>query len=171
MSAAKDGMARGKAGGKETGKHPGGRPTKFRPEHVGIVSNLAKLGCVDKKIAEILGISEQTLNTWKKEHPEFLECLKNGREIAAGNVAGALYQRAMGYEHAEEDVRVVNGKVVVTPTVKRYPPDTAAAIFYLKNRQPDLWRDKVEQQVSGELGVYDADTARRMAEQLLKRKE
>jgi hypothetical protein len=30
------------------------------------------------------------------------------------------------------------------PYTERYPPDTAAAIFWLKNRQPKHWRDKVE---------------------------
>jgi hypothetical protein len=38
----------------------------------------------------------------------------------------------------------VHGEIVMTPTVKRYPPDTAAAIFWLKNRQRAKWRDKIE---------------------------
>jgi hypothetical protein len=27
---------------------------------------------------------------------------------------------------------------------KHYPPDTTAAIFWLKNRRPSEWRDKVD---------------------------
>lgn len=34
--------------------------------------------------------------------------------------------------------------VVTKEVVKHMPPDTAAAIFWLKNRRPDKWRDKVE---------------------------
>ena len=30
---------------------------------------------------------------------------------------------------------------------KHYPPDSTAAIFWLKNRQPKVWRDRVEQKV------------------------
>ena len=33
--------------------------------------------------------------------------------------------------------------------VEHYPPDTTACIFWLKNRQPALWRDKVQQELSG----------------------
>lgn len=28
--------------------------------------------------------------------------------------------------------------------IEHYPPDTTAAIFWLKNRQPAKWRDKKE---------------------------
>jgi len=33
---------------------------------------------------------------------------------------------------------------LIVPTVKHYPPDTTAAIFWLKNRQPAKWREKQE---------------------------
>ena len=36
------------------------------------------------------------------------------------------------------------GVELVVPTIKHYPPDTTAAIFWLKNRQKDNWRDKQE---------------------------
>ena len=39
---------------------------------------------------------------------------------------------------------MVNGQIVITPTIKHYPPDTTAGIFWLKNRQRDKWRDKPE---------------------------
>jgi hypothetical protein len=39
---------------------------------------------------------------------------------------------------------VVGGEIVITPTVKHYPPDTSAATLWLKNRQGAVWRDKVE---------------------------
>lgn len=50
----------------------------------------------------------------------------------------------MGYEHDEVDIRVVNGELVKTPIRKFYPPDTAAASLWLRNRKPERWRDKVE---------------------------
>ena len=33
------------------------------------------------------------------------------------------------------------------------PPDTTAAIFWLKNRRSDEWRDKQEQEISGKDGA------------------
>jgi len=44
------------------------------------------------------------------------------------------------------------GDVTVTEVTKHYPPDTAAAFIWLKNRRPDLWRDKQEHQLSGPNG-------------------
>lgn len=67
-----------------------------------------------------------------------------GKGAADAAVASKLFHRATGYEHPEDDIRAVNGEIVITPTIKHYPPDTTAAIFWLKNRQPAKWRDKQE---------------------------
>ncbi len=110
---------------------------------------LCKLGLTDKEIAKFFEVSEQTLNAWKQQHPEFLESLKGGKTLADAEVASKLFHRATGYEHPDTDIRVVNGVIVETPLIKHYPPDTTAAIFWLKNRRPDLWRDKVEPEDKG----------------------
>ena len=57
----------------------------------------------------------------------------------------------MGYEHQEDDIKVVDKQIVITPTIKHYPPDTTAGIFWLKNRQRDKWRDKQEHGIEGGL--------------------
>ncbi len=119
-----------------------GRPTKYRPEYAEQVENLCLLGLTDKEIADSLGVSESTINKWKTEFSEFSESIKKGKTFADGAVAGALYNRALGYSHPEDDIRSVGGEIVITPTIKHYPPDTGAAIFWLKNRQQAKWRDK-----------------------------
>lgn len=44
------------------------------------------------------------------------------------------------------------GELVVTKEItKEVPPDTTAIIFWLKNRQPQKWRDKQQVEMSGEL--------------------
>ncbi|WP_370601183.1 transposase [Pseudomonas nitroreducens] len=125
------------------------RPSKYRPEFVEQACKLCKLGLTDKEIAKFFEVSEQTLNTWKQQYPEFLESLKGGKTLADAEVASKLFHRATGYEHPDTDIRVVNGVIVETPLIKHYPPDTTAAIFWLKNRRPDLWRDKVEPEDKG----------------------
>ncbi len=72
---------------------------------------------------------------------------------ADSDVADRLYQRAMGYEHAEVDIRVVNQEIIKTPITKIYAPDPTAAIFWLKNRQRAKWRDKVESEITGADGA------------------
>ncbi|MDE4014421.1 hypothetical protein Q7499_00930 [Glaesserella parasuis] len=64
-------------------------------------------------------------------------------------VANSLYKRALGYEAPDIDIRVIENQIVETPLIKHYPPDPTSAIFWLKNRQPDKWRDKQIQEVSG----------------------
>jgi len=119
-----------------------GRPTSYKAEYAAQALKLCKLGLTDKELAEYFEVSEQTLNAWKKAHPAFLESLKGGKTLADAEVASKLFHRATGYEHEDTDIRVVNGEIIQTPIIKHYPPDTTAAIFWLKNRQPAKWRAK-----------------------------
>lgn len=137
-------MSNKPAKGKPVAKGAGGRPSKYKPEYAEQAKKLCMLGHTDKELALFFEVSEQTLNAWKHAHPEFLESLKGGKDLVDAEVAAKLFHRATGYEHPEDDIRAINGEIVITPTIKHYPPDTTAAIFWLKNRQPKLWRDKVE---------------------------
>ena len=121
-----------------------GRPSKFDSAKCEQAEKLCKLGATDVELADFFGVSVSTLNNWKIEFPEFLESLKAGKAIADAEVASKLFRRASGYEHPEIHITAYQGEVTLTPITKVYPPDTTAAIFWLKNRRPDLWRDRVE---------------------------
>lgn len=110
---------------------------------------LCRLGATDKELAEFFGVDVATVNRWKLAHPEFCESLKDGKSAADAEVADRLYQRALGYSHREDKILQHNGAPVIVPTVKHYPPDTVACIFWLKNRRPDLWREKVNLEHTG----------------------
>lgn len=131
----------------------GGRPTKFKEEYLGTARMLAKLGATNLEMAEALNVSLSTFNLWKVQHPEFSDAIKVGKDIADDRVAESLYQRAMGYSHPDTDIRVVDGAIIETPLMKHYPPDTTAAIFWLKNRRPEEWRDKQEIEHSGNVSL------------------
>lgn len=128
------------------------RPSKYKAEFAEQARKLCLLGATDAELAEFFEVSESTLNLWKKDHPEFSESIKKGKTQADADVADRLYQRAMGYEHPEVDIRVVSGEIIKTDITKIYAPDPTAAIFWLKNRQKAKWRDKVEQEITGEGG-------------------
>ena len=134
-------------------KSKGGRPSSYRDEYVEQVKHLAMLGATDKQVADALGVRESTINAWKLAHPEFAESLKAGKLTADARVAQALYHRATGYSHPAVKIMVVGGEVQHVPYIERYPPDTTAAIFWLKNRQPSQWRDKPN------AAEHDGDTA------------
>jgi len=139
------------------------RPTKYKSEYAKQAEKLCILGATDADLADFFEVSVSTINLWKIEHKEFSESLKLGKEPADNRVKNALYHRALGYSHPEDDIKSVNGEIVVTPTVKHYPPDTTACIFWLKNRLPDEFRanpepgdDDYVQPVKIEVNVVDA---------------
>ena len=97
-------------------------------------------------------LCEDTINEWKKVHPEFSESLKSGKYIFDNEtVVKSLLHRALGYSHKEDKVFNSNGELLIAETVKHYPPDTTACIFWLKNRMPNDWRDRQEIKHSGSL--------------------
>lgn len=132
-----------------------GRPTLYSEEYNDTAHRMCLLGATDKDLAEAFGVSEQTIITWRAKHPGFLESVKKGKEIADARVAESLFKRANGFVAPDTHFAVINSKVVETPTKKVYPPDTVACIFWLKNRQPHLWRDKVEVDQKSEIKFVD----------------
>lgn len=132
---------------------PAGRPSKYSPDILPQVRFLAKKGCTDKDLAEFFEVNIDTIHEWKKKHPEFSDTLKEAKLEADSAVERSLFERATGYSHPEDKIFQYEGCPVVVPTVKHYPPDTAAAIFWLKNRKPEQWREKIEHEHSGEMDV------------------
>ncbi|WP_175463634.1 hypothetical protein [Methylomonas sp. LWB] len=122
----------------------GGRPSMYMPHFDRQAYQLCLLGATDSHLAEFFMVTEQTINNWKKVHVTFFESIRNGKMLADAGMAERLYQRGMGYACPDTHVAVINNEIVLTELVKHYPPDTKAAFLWLKNRQPTLWRDKVE---------------------------
>lgn len=120
------------------------RPEKWKDEYVRIAQSAAHLGATDREVAEMLGVSERTLNYWKHQHPELVDALKVGKETADERVTQSLYHRAVGYTFDSVKIFQHQGGIIEAPYKEHVPPDTTAAIFWLKNRRPDEWRDKRE---------------------------
>lgn len=121
----------------------GGRPTSFKAEYVELAYKFCLLGATDEQLAEFFNVAKSTINLWKQKQPKFLDALKRGKVVADASVAHSLYRRATGYSHPETHVSNYQGEITLTELTKHYPPDTAAAFIWLKNRQPDKWRDKI----------------------------
>ena len=69
-------------------------------------------------------------------------------------------KRALGYTYKEVTREKIfnpeTGQYELMPTkevTKEVVPDTTAQIFWLKNRRPDMWRDKRDVSVEGELNT------------------
>lgn len=108
-----------------------GRKTKKTPERTAKALELAEQGMTEPEIAEIIGVSPSSITYWKKTDIQFAMALKEHKKIADNLVEASLFKRAMGY-------KLEDGKEL--------PPDTTAMIFWLKNRQPEQWRERPDPQ-------------------------
>lgn len=131
-----------------------GRPTDYRDEYVEQAAKLCALGATDDEMADFFGVHRATLYRWKLEHPEFCDAIKSAKDIADERVERSLYQKATGYNYTEEQAIKVKKaqheeEVEVVEVTKHSPADTTAAIFWLKNRRKEEWRDKHDLEHSG----------------------
>lgn len=101
-----------------------------KPENIEILASWARKGLTQDQIAGNMGIGLTTLKEWRKKSPTIAAALKTNKDMADCVVENALFKKATGF--VGEDGRY-------------YPPDTTAMIFWLKNRQPQAWRDKREE--------------------------
>lgn len=142
---------------------PVGRPTDFKTEYVDLAYNYCLLGATDKELATFFNVCESTINNWKISNPEFMESIKKGKDLADAHIATKLFDRASGAEVKKQqafkvkEVTYENGKrlketekIELVELTEVIAPDTTAAIFWLKNRKPEYWRDKQDIQIDNE---------------------
>ena len=84
------------------------------------VENLAARGLGTSQIARAMGVSWNTIDRNRKRSEDFEESIKRGKARGLAQVTNALF------ESATEKNSVV------------------AQIFYLKNQDPKIWKDRVE---------------------------
>jgi hypothetical protein len=149
-------------------RHPGGRPTDYRPEYASLAEKLCRFGATDADLADEFGVSVRTIQRWTGRHEEFCRALRAGKDPADERVERSLYQRAVGYEMDACKILMHDGKPVIVPYVEQVGPDTTACIFWLKNRRRDKWTDTRREELSGpdgkpiEVSAVD-EIARRIA--------
>ncbi len=124
-------------------KNKGGRPSAFSESLALRIMELATAGATEAEIAAKIGISVATLTNWKGNKPGFFDALRDAKSVADGLVEAALFSRAVGYSHPAVKFfwDSKKGDIKSQPYIERHAPDTTACIFWLKNRQPDLWRE------------------------------
>jgi len=124
-----------------------GRKSKYEPIFAKYVYYMALAGFTDVQMAEELEVSEATFHNWKRDHPELLESIKEAKILPDDEIEASLFQRARGYRAKATHISNYKGEITETEYIKHYPPDTAAAFIWLKNRRPERWRDKVEHDI------------------------
>ena len=126
------------------------RASAYRDEYAVQAMKVCRLGATDAELADFFGVSVSALKRWQRAHPEFRESVKKGKILADAEAPDRLFTRACGYSRVAIKVATHKGRITDRlEYVKHYPPEVSACILWLKNRRPDLWRDKVNMEVSG----------------------
>lgn len=102
------------------------------------------------QIAKNIGINRSTLYQWIDKNEKIKNALKKGRDVADYEVENALFKSATGFYY-EEEVLDAKGK---KHTIRRYSkPNVVADMYWTKNRRPDKWRDKREEEITGSVPI------------------
>lgn len=110
-----------------------------------LLEGWARDGLTDEQIAKNIGISRASLYEWKKKEVDIFDALKKGKEIIDFEVENALLKKALGYTITLKEEKLdKDGCVHTLEKDVHIPPDTTAQIFWLKNRKPNNWKDRVE---------------------------
>jgi hypothetical protein len=134
-----------------TKKKKPGRPKESVDDKVdfALVEKYASLGLTDVEIGFLCGVTERTINRWKKDR-QFLSALKKGKLKADANVIQSLYKRANGFEYEEvtreqgivgydEQSKPIHGMVTTKIVKKQVSPETLAINTWLNNRRRQDW--------------------------------
>lgn len=126
---------------------PGGRPSSYRPEYCDQVVACLSEGHSVTAFAGRIGVARSTVFKWAEEHQEFSDALKVGQARAV-----EVWEKAL------------------LDVAKNGGGNATAAIFGLKNRAADDWRDKQEHEHTGKDGkdlIPDDADPERVARRIL----
>ena len=99
-------------------------PVALNGEGYRNIFNLCLLGCNNERIAELMCYDLDEFTGTIKQDKRLQEIMNEGRELADGVVASALFNKATGY---------------TDPKGNYHEPDVHAIKFWLQNRSPKLW--------------------------------
>ncbi|MDH1192513.1 terminase [Stenotrophomonas sp. GD03958] len=123
-----------------------GRPSAYKAEYAKQAEKLCLLGATDQEIADFFEVNVRTVYRWKGQYPDFCQALKAGKDQADERVERSLYQQAIGYE--QDEVKIFMPAGAESPVYAEYrakvAPNVTAAIFWLKNRRRNDWRDRID---------------------------
>jgi len=108
---------------------PAGRPSKYDPKFCDQAIEYMKDGYSVTALAGHIGVARSTIFKWAEENEEFSDALKTAQALAAKFWEDRLRHVAMTGEG-----------------------NATAAIFGVKNRSREEWRDKTETEVTGQDG-------------------
>lgn len=139
-------------------RKPGaGRKSEFRHRHLALVEQLVGDGLHLTAVAKRLGVGRTTFYLWRQQFPMLNEAITRGEEAQNDAVENSLYKRATGtYRHKTTKVMQYQGKVLKVPVTEKLAPDVEAAKYWLNNRRPERWKNRVENEFTGAAVIFQS---------------
>jgi len=139
----------------------------YTQERVKIICDALARGETQETAYKLAGIVADTYYRWLKERSEFSDAVKKAQaEFQDWQMNGILEDARKslktlicGQEHEEIKTEYENDKngqpriKKQTRVTKKILPNPTAVIFALCNRDPEHWKNRVEQEVSGKMEV------------------
>jgi hypothetical protein len=117
-----------------------------------IIDAFYKFQAVKYVVANNLGMSRPTLDKRIKESKELQDAFEDAKEAAIEHVESKLMARINGYYHPEDKIFQFEGRPVVVPTIKHYPPDVKAIDIYLSaNAKHKGYSDKEQDKAPADI--------------------
>ena len=140
-----------------------------RKLHPLLIESMIQNGLNYSQICEKLGVPVSVFVYWRRTHPEVKEAIRRGKLPMDDKVEQSLFRTATGYTYEEvtlepktlsikeiearknlpdpPPIPLVKKKVVR----KQVAPNVLAQIFYLKNKKPEIWKDRSNVSVGGKI--------------------
>jgi len=116
----------------------------------------AEQGASQEEIAGRLKIACSTFREYRKKYAELEEAFALGDDSAVESVENSLFKSAIGgivkvkkafkvkMDYYDDKGRKCSEEKVVTAEEEEYvPPNPTSIIFFLKNKRPQLWNEKL----------------------------
>lgn len=142
-----------------------GRKSKYTPERVEIITKAIADGKTYKDAFTLAGIGKDAFYEWINNKPEFADAIKKAEaeysewynSTIVQDAKRSLRELVLGFDYEEiktESATGKDGKTVITKTTKtrkHVAPSPTAVIFTLTNRDPENWKNRQTNEITGNL--------------------
>lgn len=137
---------------------------KYQETYPDVAYRLCLMGATNAELAEHFKVDVKTIHNWRDAHEEFDKKVEAGKDFADSLVAESMFKSAMGFHtiteiterqsDGENNTDTENNNVVVLKSIKGIPPNYSAQSFWLRNRQPKKWKEKIELEQELNVNVF-----------------
>lgn len=117
------------------------------------IKNWLYEGRTHKYVYKKLALSKSSWYQYLNDFPDFSNSVKKWEKVVNKDVEDSLFKRAIGkckvVEITKARNEVTNKMEIVKEVTKTLPPDVGACGLWLRNKDPDNWKDELKEKDNG----------------------